>query len=74
MQAGWLAWFLGFISEGFTLRTRTTTSTRSNLRCFRVLSKNIQPEKLHCSFFHRKICAVIFIGELLAKGLNQGPR
>ena len=48
------------------MRTTTTTSTRFNLKFFRVLSKNIQPGKLHCTIFTWKISAVIFIGEDLA--------
>ena len=36
-----------------------TTSTRFNLKSFRVLSKNIQPGKLYCTIFLLKISAVI---------------
>ena len=48
------------------MRTRTMTSTRLNLKFLRVLTKNIQPGKLHCSIFTGKISAVIFIREGLA--------
>ena len=48
------------------MRTRTRTSTRLNLKFLRVLTKNIQPGKLLCSIFTRKISAVIFIREGLA--------
>ena len=48
------------------MRTRTMTSTRLNLKFLRVLTKNIQPGKLLCSIFTRKISAVIFIREGLA--------
>ena len=41
--------------ESSDLRTRTTTSTRFNsVKFFRLFSKNIQPEKLHCTIFHLK--------------------
>ena len=48
------------------MRTRTMTSTRLNLKFLRVLTKNIQQGKLHCSIFTWKISAVIFIREGLA--------
>ena len=41
-------------------RTRTTTSTRFDLKFFRVLSKNKHPGILHCTFFTRKVSTVIF--------------
>ena len=34
------------------LRTRMTTSTRFDVKFFRVLSKNSYPGILHCTFFH----------------------
>ena len=42
-------------------RTRTTTSTRCDLKFFRVLSKNRHPGILHCTFFTRKVSTVIVI-------------
>ena len=45
------------------MRTKKTTSTRFNLKFFGVLSKHIQPGRLHCTIFTWKISAVIFIGE-----------
>ena len=35
-------------------RTRTTTTTRIDLKFFRVLSKNRHPGTLYCTFFHQK--------------------
>ena len=45
-----------FISNkrALDLTTRTTTSTRFNLNCFRVFSNNIYLGKLHCTIFHLK--------------------
>ena len=42
-------------------RTRTTTSTRFELKFFRVLSKNRHPGILHRTFFTRKVSTVIVI-------------
>ena len=49
------------------MRTRTQLRVgHFTLKFFRVLSKNTQSGKLHCTIFHLKISAVIFIGEGLA--------
>ena len=52
------------------LRTRTaTTSTRFNLKCFRIFSKNVQ--SFIVLFFTRKVSAIIFIGDSLALSRSQ---
>ena len=39
-----------------------TTSTRFNLKFFRLSLKNVQPGKLHSTILSRKISAVILLG------------
>ena len=52
------------------LRTRTaTTSTRFNLKCFRIFSKNVQ--SFTVLFFTWKVSAIIFIGDSLALSRSQ---
>ena len=46
-------------------RTRTTTSTRFDLKFFRVLSKNRHPGILHCTFFSpEKLALLSFLKEV----------
>ena len=54
-------------------KRRTTTSTRFDLKFFRVLSKNRYPGMLQCTFFTRNICTVILIGgaQNLSRSLND---
>ena len=52
-----------FISHwrALDLRTRKTTSTRFNCKCFRVFSKNIKPGKLYITIFHLKhLCGYFY--------------
>ena len=52
------------------LRTRTaTTSTRFNLKCFRIFSKNVQ--SFIVLFFTWKVSAIIFTGGNLALSRSQ---
>ena len=52
------------------LRTRTaTTSTRFNLKCFRIFSKNVQ--SFIVLFFTWKASAIIFMGDSLALSRSQ---
>ena len=51
------------------LTTRTTTSARFKLKCFRIFSKNVQ--SFIVLFFTWKVSAVIFIGDSSALSPSQ---